>query len=131
LDLLLDESITVEFKPAHFIDQPIQVVFNNPSSVQKSPTCPDQFIWEGEVFQITEQINEWRDYRRRGRMARNMQPQHAEVAVKRGSWGVGIFYFRVRTDRGKYFDIYYDRSPKNVDDRMGSWFLYRELNLIK
>ena len=118
----------MNFQPVRFIDQPIKVVFDNPSVIQKSPTCPNRFIWEGEEFLIVETLNEWRDYSRHGRMARNMQPKHTEVASKRGSWGVGIFYFRVRTDSGKYFDIYYNRSPRNVDDRMGSWFLYREIS---
>jgi hypothetical protein len=73
-------------------------------------------------------LAEWRDYTRRGRMARNMQPQHAAVASQRGSWGVGLFYFRVRVDGGQIFDLYYDRAPKSADARKGAWFLYRELS---
>jgi len=72
-------------------------------------------------------LAEWRDYTRRGRMARNMQPQHAAAAARRGSWGVGVFYYQVRTEDGRFFELYYDRSPKNVDARKGAWFLYREL----
>ena len=60
-------------------------------------------------------------------MARNMQPAHAAVAASRGSLGVGRFYFRVRVDSGRVFDIYYDREIRDVDDRLGHWFLYREL----
>jgi len=48
----------------------------------------------------------------------------------RVSWGVGRFYFRVRTDHGRVFDLYYDRSPKNVNDRLGGWFLWRELKQV-
>jgi hypothetical protein len=33
----------------------------------------------------------------------------------------------VVTDTEQVFDIYYDRAVKNVDDRKGQWFLYREL----
>ena len=78
-------------------------------------------------FPVLEMISEWHDYNRRGRMARNMQPQHAAVSSKRGSWGVGLFYFRVKTDQNRYFDIFYDRSPKDSDDRKGNWFIYREV----
>jgi hypothetical protein len=72
-------------------------------------------------------LSEWKDFSRRGRMARNMRPAHAEVAAGRGSLGVGRFYFRVRTNTGQVFDLYYDRQIKSVDDRLGHWFLYREL----
>jgi hypothetical protein len=57
-----------------------------------------------------------------------MTPGHASVASTRGSWGVGRFFFRVRTDTGQIFDIYYDRAPKDTSRRMGQWFLYRELS---
>jgi hypothetical protein len=70
---------------------------------------------------------EWHDYRRKGQMARNMRPEHAATAAQRGSWGVGQAYFRVRTDQGRWFDLYYDRAPKGVDERKGAWFLDREL----
>jgi hypothetical protein len=60
-------------------------------------------------------------------MARNMQPQHAATASRRGSWGVGQFHFRIRTDSGRIFDLYYDRAPVNVDKRKGEWFLFQEL----
>jgi hypothetical protein len=56
-----------------------------------------------------------------------MQPQHAAVASKRGSWGVGTFYFRISTTQKRFFDIFYDRAPKDADDRKGSWYLYREI----
>jgi hypothetical protein len=56
-----------------------------------------------------------------------MQPQHAAVASQRGSWGVGQFYFRVRTESDQVFDLYYDRAPKDVDNRKGEWFLNQEL----
>jgi hypothetical protein len=49
------------------------------------------------------------------------------TALHRGSWGVGRYYFRVRTDTRQVFDIYYDRAPQNIEDRKGSWFLYREM----
>ena len=67
-----------------------------------------------------------------------MQPKHAAVASNRGSLNVGRFYFRVRAvlssnktagqSESQIFDLYYDRAMKNVDERKGQWFLYRELS---
>ena len=95
---------------------------------QKTPPCPEGFTWEGQTYHVTGKISEWTDFTRRGRMARNMRPAHAAIAAERGSLGVGRFYFRVRVDTGQVFDLYYDRAIKNVDDRLGHWFLYRELS---
>ena len=84
--------------------------------------------WQGQVYRVVEKMSEWTDFSRHGRMARNMQPAHAAVAASRGSLGVGRFYFRVRADSGQVFDIYYDREIRDVDDRLGHWFLYREIS---
>lgn len=111
----------------HFLDQPIEVAFNSPPAREKTPHCPDGFSWEGRTYSVVEKLAEWSDFNRRGRAARNMRPSHAEVAAGRGSLNVGRFFFRVRVDTGQVFDIYYDRAMKSVDDRKGSWFLYREL----
>lgn len=110
-----------------FIAERVEVQFNELPSLEKKPGCPDRFIWNDETYQITEKIGEWQDYSRRGRMAHNMRAEHAAVAASRGSWGVSRFYFRVRTLRGKVFDLYYDRAPESVDDRKGAWYLYREM----
>lgn len=117
----------MKFKPLRFIAEPIEVLFDQPPLIEKKPGCPDGFIWRGENFRIVELLAEWFDYQRRGRMARNMQPQHAAVAEKRGSWGVGQFSFRVRTAERRIFEIYFDRAPKDSDTRKGAWFIYREL----
>lgn len=114
-------------QPIHFISEPIEVQFDVPPELKKKPGVPDRFVWRGETFAVTELLSQWLDYARRGRMAVNMRPEHAEVAASRGSWGVGRYYFRVRTDGGRIFDLYYDRAPRSVDDRAGSWTLYREL----
>jgi hypothetical protein len=110
-----------------FIGQEIEVAFDRPPLLEKKPGCPDRFTWRDETYEIVEKLEEWHDYRRRGRMARNMQPAHLAIAEQRGSWGVGRDYFRVRTAGGRIFDIYYDRAPKDVDRRKGAWFLYREM----
>jgi hypothetical protein len=111
----------------HFINEPIAVTYDQPPLLEKTPTCPQAFIWRGETFAIVELCQEWHDYERRGRFARNMQPQHAATAAGRGSWGVGQFYFRVRTAGGRCFDLYYDRAPQDAARRKGGWFLDREL----
>lgn len=115
------------FIPIHFIAEEIEVYFDKPPTLEKKPGCPQGFTWREEEYKIVEMLSEWHDYSRRGKMARNMQPQHAEVAKRRGSWGVGRDYYRVETGAGSIFDIYYDRAPKGVDKRKGAWFLYQEL----
>jgi hypothetical protein len=116
------------YTPLHFLDQPIEVIFDIPLILEKSPDAsPNGFIWEGKTYRVTEMLSSWNDFKRRGRMAQNMQPAHAAVASTRGSLNVGRFYFRVKVDTGQIFDIYYDRAMKNVDERKGQWFIYREM----
>jgi hypothetical protein len=110
-----------------FIAEEITAAFNERPMLEKKPGCPDRFVWREETFEVVEMLHEWHDYKRRGRMARNMQPQHASVAEQWGSWGVGRDYYRVRTAEGRIFELYFDRAPKGSDERKGAWFLYREL----
>lgn len=117
----------MELTPLHFLDQPIEPVFDTPPAREKTPDCPNGFIWEGKTYCVTEMLSAWTDFKRRGRMAQNMRPEHASVAASRGSLNVGRFYFRVKVDSGQIFDIYYDRAMKNVDERKGQWLVYREL----
>jgi hypothetical protein len=112
--------------PLHLYAEPITVIFDQPPALEKKPACPDGFIWRGVTYRAVTLVKEWVDYRRRGRMARNMQPQHAIVAEGRGSWGVGRFYYQVSVDTGQLFEIYYDRAPKDIDSRKGSWVLVGE-----
>lgn len=117
----------MQYTPLRFIVEPIEVTFAEPPRFEKVPHCPDSFVWHGETYTIEETLRQWLDYGRRGRMATNMRPTHAATAARRGSWGVGRFYFRVRVAGGRIFDIYYDRAPLHADDRKGNWFVYREL----
>jgi hypothetical protein len=110
-----------------FIGEPVEVAFAASGAFVKRPPCPSEFVWRGKRHVITETLAEWHDNARRGRMARNMRPSHISNAEKRGSWGVGRHYFRVRTDAGRVFDIYYDRAPRSALDRAGGWWLFREL----
>lgn len=114
-------------RPIRFIGESIAVQFDEKPALAKKPGCPDCFTWHGETHAIVDILKEWHDYGRRGRMARNMRPSHAAAAQRRGSWGVGRDYYRVRTEQGRVFDLYYDRSPKGVGDGRGEWFLYREM----
>lgn len=132
-----------ELAPIHFYDAPIEVAYDKPPVYEKTPDCPNGFIWEEKTYRIIETLSEWSDFTRRGKYARNMRPTHASVASNRGSLNVGRFYFRVRAvlsssaiasplrtagqSVGQIFDLYYDRAMKNVDERKGQWFLYREL----
>jgi hypothetical protein len=114
--------------PLKFIDEPIEVHFDVPPMFEKTPTCPNAFTWQRKTLYIEKMLAEWQDYRRRGRMARNMQPAHAQQALRAGSWGVGRYYFRVQVDDGRIFEIYYDRAPGDVNHRKGSWFIFGQCN---
>jgi hypothetical protein len=114
-------------KPIQFFSEPVAVQFDELPSLTKKPGCPDRFVWRGEIYRIVQKLKEWHDYGRRGRMARNMRETHLEAAGRRGSWGVGRDYYRVRTEGGRIFDLYYNRAPKGAGERGGAWFLYREM----
>ena len=122
----LSES-RLDLEPIHFIGEPIEVGFEAPPTYAKRTGCPDRFQWQAATYAVVSVLSEWHDYGRRGRMATNMRPEHAAQAKQRGSWGVGRDYYRVRTDTGQVFDLYYDRAPSKAGDRRGGWFLYREM----
>ncbi|TAK11787.1 MAG: hypothetical protein EPO32_10995 [Anaerolineae bacterium] len=96
----------MEYEPTHFFGEPITVEFAKPPTHSKSPHCPDGFTWRERDYHVVERLAEWRDYSRRGRFAGNMQDHNLRKAVRRGSWGVGRFFFRVFVDSGQVFDIY-------------------------
>ncbi|MCJ7734000.1 MAG: DUF6504 family protein [Anaerolineales bacterium] len=118
----------MDHKPVRFIGEQIEVLFDKQPLHMKKPGCPDGFTWQAETYHVVKKVGEWQDYSRRGDMAHNMRPANAAKALRRGSWGVGRFYFRIQTGSGQIFDIYYDRAPKNAADREGAWFLYREMS---
>jgi len=121
----------MDFEPVRFIGTDVSVHFDEPPVLEKRPPCPDAFDWEGARYRIGSILSEWHDYSRRGVMAHNMRDSHLETARRRGSWGVGRHYFRVRTEEGRVFDLYYDRAPGSIDvdgkGRKGSWTLFREM----
>lgn len=88
--------MNANYQPLHFYDQPIEPVFDIPPAREKTPDCPNGFVWEDKTYRVLEMLSSWSDFARRGKMARNMRPAHAAVAAGRGSLNVGRFYFRVR-----------------------------------
>lgn len=116
----------MDYSPLDFVDEPITIIYDQPPVMAKSPTCPSGFTWRGQPYRVIEMLETWVDYSRRGRFARNMIESHAIMASRRGSWGVGRFHFIVRVESGRVFQIYYDRAPRSVSDRMGQWFLLGE-----
>lgn len=120
----------METLPFRLIDEPIEVAFAEPPLYEKKPTSPQSFTWQGVTYPIEEVTEEWEDYRRRGKMERNMVPGHLSTALRKGSWGVGRFYFRVRVQQGNIFEIYFDRAPENAGDRKGHWFILGERRII-
>jgi hypothetical protein len=116
-----------EVRPVAFISERIDALFDEAPTLEKKPGCPSGFGWRGANHRIVRVISEWHDYARRGRAAHNMRPSHAAAAEQRGSRGVGRDYYRVLTDAGRVFDLYYDRAPATAVDRKGGWYLLREL----
>ncbi len=122
--------MTVE-PPARFIGAPIEVTYARPPVLEKRPGPPDGFIWEGRIYRVEAVLREWHDYRLRGKSeafyVKERGSFRAKAAERRGSWGVGRDYYRVRTDTGEIFDIYYDRAPQGAGKGKGSWFLFRQI----
>jgi hypothetical protein len=117
----------MNIRSVRFIGEEIEVAYDQPPLLKKKPRCPQRFLWAGSSYQVSEVLAEWPDFKRRGRMAHNMREINAAKARRRGSWGVGRFYYRVRTESGRCFELYYDRAPKQAGDREGTWILYREV----
>ena len=118
----------MQIDPLHFYDEPITPVFDRDFLLEKKQGCPVGFSWRGTDYRIVEMLQEWHDYTRKGRMARNMQPQHAQRASQQGSWGVGRDYYIVKTASGQLFKIYFDRSTRDVDHRKGGWYIWGEMS---
>jgi len=114
-------------KDSKFIDEPIDVTFNSAFVLKKEPECPSSFSRGSSSFKIEKIVSEWKDFSRRGRFSRNMRTAHAQRAAKKGSMGVGRFYFRVVTDSGRIFDLYFDRSSLKKEKNRSGWVLFREI----
>jgi hypothetical protein len=108
----------------------IEVLFELQPLIEKRPGLPYAFTWRGKEYVISELLEEWHDYRPRGRSKSMYEKERGaywvKSAEKRGSWGVGRDCYRVRVDTGEVFDIYYDRKPKGSKAK-GIWVLYRRV----
>lgn len=117
----------LSFSALQFIGESISVNFLDSSQITKKPAIPSSFVWRGKEYFIEKLISQWQDFSRKGRYSRNMSDFHKERAEIKGSFGVGRFYFRVITQNGRIFDLYYDRSVKDSSHKSGSWALFQEL----
>lgn len=113
-----------------FYSDEIEVRFERPPTMRKRPGLPASFTWRGRNYVIVQLLKEWHDYRKRGKARSFYEKERgsyrARRSQRRGTWGVGRDYYRVRTECGEVFDIYYDRSPK-AQERTGQWILSRRL----
>lgn len=118
-------------RPVRFIGAPITVTHDRPPMLEKRPGPPDGFIWEGRAYRVVAVLHEWHDYRQRGKSksfyVKERGSFRARAAERRGTWGVGRDYYRVRTDSDEVFDIYYDRAPQGAGKGKGAWFLFRQI----
>jgi len=116
---------------SRFIGRVIQVTHDQPPSLEKKPGPPDGFTWEEKTYRVVAVLKEWHDYRQRGKTAAFYTKERgsfrAKAAERRGSWGVGRDYYRVRTDTREVFELYYDRTPKGSKHQKGSWVLYCQI----
>lgn len=113
-----------------FYADKIEVRFDKPPSLEKRPGLPTGFTWRGRDYVIVELLKEWHDYRKRGKSRAFYKKERGsywvESSQRQGSWGVGRDCYRVLTECGEIFDIYYDRAPKG-QARKGEWILSRRL----
>jgi len=82
-----------DWVPIRFIAEEIEVRFDVPPVATKKPGSPSGFTWQEDTYKVVETISRWFTYERRGRFAKNMRPHNLRKAERRGSWGVGRFYF--------------------------------------
>jgi hypothetical protein len=116
-----------KFVPVQFIGEELETTFEKAPLYSKKPGAPNSFTWQGEKFDVKDTLSTWFDFGRKGKAAKNMREENLREAKRRGSWGVGRYYFRVESEGGRVFDLYYDRAPKDAGDRAGHWFLWREM----
>ena len=112
-----------------FYSEPITVAFSTKPLLEKKQGLPHAFIWRGKVYTIVNLIKEWHDYKKRGKMEEFYSEKRGNApemkSSTRGSWGVGRDYYRVLTDSGDIFDIYYDRRPLG-QRKKGEWVLLKK-----
>lgn len=111
-----------------FIGREINVKLPPGFSLEKKPPLPEAFDWQGRTHAIVEMLATWHRYGKpEMRTQGGRAPYYVRSGRTQGSWGQGRDYYRVRTEDGRLFDLYYDRAPKG-QRRVGAWFLWRELS---
>jgi len=113
-------------KPISFIDEKIEVQYNQAPIYLRTPVPPDRFVWREKIWDVVEVLEEWKDFDRRGKSAHNMRPANLLKAASRGSRGVGRFYYRVLTKDDRIFQLYFDRSVWNEEKNESGWVLHSE-----
>ncbi len=91
---MLADKITVEFD-----EEPMYI---------RKPPCPQRFTWRKQLFHIEYMVSEWRT--------------DGRVKSKLRFIGVARIHFKVKTDCGRLFEIYFD--PRS---RPGQWILSAEI----
>lgn len=93
---------------ADFYSEEIEVHFDREPLMEKKPGLPSAFTWRGREYEIVELLKEWHDYRVRGKPKCRYEKERGSYwvtsAEKKGSWGVGRDYYRVRTQTGEVFE---------------------------
>jgi hypothetical protein len=107
---------------AGFICEPIEVEFEVVSGLKKRPGPPIRFVWRERSYEVAEILAEWHRYV--SQPIPGKRPRYyIRSAQREGSWGVGRDFYRVRTECGGVYVIYYDRRPKGPEIDSG-WFMY-------
>lgn len=112
----------------NFVGGEITVRLPDGFSYEKKPPVPEAFQWRGSLHPVVEMLATWHRYGKAEiRTQGGRDPYYVRSGGTQGSWGQGRVYYRVRTEEGRLFDLYYDRAPKGKR-RAGAWFLWRELS---
>ena len=111
-----------------FYSEPITVKFRKEPLLEKKTGPPDTFFWRGKSYTVVLVEKEWHNYDSRGRIKKFYSQRRGnapEMNPRKGSWGVGRDYYRVKTDTGEVFVIYYDRQPEKT--KKGQWILLKKV----
>ena len=108
-----------------FVGETIEVSFPDSARLVKKPGAPVSFTWRGKIYRIARVVAEWHEHSRfpHGVESWSCPPYAVRSRSAHGSWGVGRVYYRVETDEGMVFELYYDRRPRG-QRREGQWVLF-------
>jgi len=108
--------------PLRVIGEPIEVHCDQPPLLTKTPPRPTEFVWQATAYRVTALLAEGHDYRRRGRQARHLRPEHlARAAATSGSAPSG------RPTPARFLSCISIAHPPDAGRRQGGWFLVSAL----